>query len=459
MRMNYKTKLIFVALLPIILISVATIFVVNLQASKLTASQGQIVEKMYLELKRNELENYIELARGAITPMYNSTLKTKRQAQREASEILRKMSYGEDNYLFVYDKAGKNIVNPRLTYFVGNNWLGLEDSDGKHIIRDMIKIGQEGGGFYEHVWLKPSSGEYVDKLAFASYFPRWDWMLGTGIYLDDVADKVGIVQAELQNSIRQTRYVLLLLSVGAIAITTTILAGLQLSEQRLADAKLKKLTARIVDIQEDERKRVSRELHDSISQLLVSARYGIENALGHTRKGSKISQPIEKSMSTLDAAITEVRRISMDLRPSVLDDVGLAAAVKGLGTDFTTHSDFTVTVDAEPVHNLLTDEAKTALYRVVQEALTNAVKHSHAKNVSIKLTRTKKKIQLDIQDDGVGAPIGIRFLQETSGLGIRNMQERIDSFDGRIQFSDVKPQGFGIRVTLPIEKDVSKGSI
>jgi two-component system NarL family sensor kinase len=95
----------------------------------------------------------------------------------------------------------------------------------------------------------------------------------------------------------------------------------------------------------------------------------------------------------------------------------------------------------------------------VQEALTNAVKHSHAKNVSIKLTRTNKKIQLDIQDDGEGTPIGIRFLQETSGLGIRNMQERIDSFDGRIQFSDVKPHGFGIRVTLPIEKDASKGSI
>lgn len=456
--MNYKTKLIFVALLPIILISAATIFVVNLQSARLTVAQGEIVEKMYLDLKRNELENYIQLARGAITPMYNSTLKTRRQAQREATEILRKMSYGEDNYFFVYDNAGKNIVNPRLTYFVGNTWLGLEDSGGKHIVRDMIKIGQEGGGFYEHVWLKPSSGDYVDKLAYSSYFPKWDWMLGTGIYLDDVSEKVNAVQAEMQNSIRQTRYVLLLLSVGAIAITTIILAGLQLSQQRLADAKLKNLTARIVDIQEDERKRVSRELHDSISQLLVSARYGIENALGYTRKGSKVMQPIEKSMSALDAAISEVRRISMDLRPSVLDDMGLAAAIKGLGAEFTTHSDFTVTVDAEPVHNLLSDEAKTALYRVVQESLTNAVKHSAAKNVSIALTKSKGKIRLDIKDDGRGPPLGIRFLHETPGLGLRNMQERIDSFSGTIQFADVKPSGFGIRVTLPIEKDASKGS-
>lgn len=449
--MNYKTKLIFIALLPIILISVATIFVVNVQSTRLAASQGDIVEKMYLDLKRIELENYIQLARGAITPMYTSTLKTKRQAQREATEVLRKMSYGQDNYFFAYNNEGKNIVNPRLTYFVGNNWYGLKNEEGKNIIRDMIKIGQQGGGFYEHVWLKPSTGNYVNKLAFSTYFPKWDWMLGTGIYLDDVTEKVNVVQAELQNSIRQTRFVLLLLTIGAIGVTTIILASLQLSEQRLADAKLKNLTARIVDIQEDERKRVSRELHDSISQLLVSAKYGIEGALGHTRKGSKINQPIEKSITALDEAISEVRRISMDLRPSILDDIGLAAAIKGLGAEFSTHSNFTVLVDAEPVQDLLSDEAKTALYRVVQESLTNAVRHSGADKVSIILKKTKTKIQLDIKDDGNGAPLGVRFLKETTGHGLRNMQERIDSFGGNIQFADIKPSGFGIRVSLPIE--------
>ncbi len=451
--MNYKTKLIFIALLPIILISAATIFVVNIQSARLATAQAEIVEKMYLDLKRKELENYIQLATGAITPMYNSTLKTKRQAQRSATEILRKMSYGEDNYFFAYDNEGKNIVNPRLTYFVGNNWYGLKNVEGKNIIRDMIKIGQEGGGFYEHIWLKPSSGNYVNKLAFSTYFPKWDWMLGTGIYLDDVTDKVNIVQKELQNSIRQTRFALLLLTIGAIGVTTIILASLQLSEQRLADARLKKLTTRIVDIQEDERKRVSRELHDSISQLLVSAKYGIESALGHIRKGSKVTQPIEKSITALDEAISEVRRISMDLRPSVLDDIGLAAAIKGLGTEFSTQSDFNVMVDAEPIQDLLIDEAKTALYRCVQESLTNAVKHSQADNVFITLNKIKSKIQLDISDDGSGAPLGVRFLQETSGLGLRNMQERIDSFGGTIQFMDVKPSGFGIRITLPITKD------
>ncbi len=456
--MNYKTKLVFVALLPIILISIAAIFVLNIQYNRLSASQGAIVEKMYLDLKKNELQNYIQLAEGAIEPMYTSTLKTKRQAQRSATEVLRKMSYGQDNYFFVYDNKGTNIVNPRLTYFVGNNWLGLENSDGKHVIRDMIKIGQDGGGFYEHTWLKPSTGDYVDKLAYSTYFPKWDWMLGTGIYLDDVTEKVNIVQSEMQASIRETRFVLLLLSVGAIAITTVILAGLQLSEQRLADAKLKSLTARIVEIQEDERKRVSRELHDSISQLLVSARYGIENALSNTRRGSKVIKPINTSMKALDAAINEVRRISMDLRPSVLDDMGLAAALKGLGSDFAQHNLFDVKVEAQPVHNLLSDEAKTALYRVVQEALTNCAKHSAASLVTIKLSKTKTRVQLSIKDNGRGANYDERSSHVTSGLGLRNMQERIDSFNGQIKYADIKPNGFAVSVTIPIEKDAAKGS-
>jgi len=455
--MTYRTKLIFIVLLPLILISAATIFVVNFQSARLTKSQGAIIEKMYLELKQAELKNYIQLARGAVAPMYNSTLKSERQAKHEATKILRRMSYGADNYFFVFDDQGTNIVNPRFTYLVGNNWLGLKTDDGKQVISDLIKVAKDGGGFYEHSWLKPSTGQYVDKLDYAIYFPKWNWMLGTGIYLDDVAQRVGSVQGEMQNSIKQTRLVLLLLSIGAIIVTSIILGGVQLSEQRLADGKLKALATRLVDIQENERKRVSRELHDSISQLLVSARYGIETAQSNTRRSSKVYQPIEKSMQALDTAINEVRRISMDLRPSVLDDMGLAAAIKGLGAEFKSHNNFDVAVHTDTVHNLLSDKAKTALYRVVQEALTNVTKHTNAQNVSVKLTKERRRIHLDITDDGTDQS-GITKLKNTAGLGIRNMQERIDSFGGSIRFSDIKPHGLKISVTLPIERDRSKSS-
>ncbi len=125
---------------------------------------------------------------------------------------------------------------------------------------------------------------------------------------------------------------------------------------------------------------------------------------------------------------------------------------------FSQHNLFDVKVDAQPVHNLLSDEAKTALYRVVQEALTNCAKHSEANLVSIKLSKTDTKVQLSIKDNGRGANYSERSAHVTSGLGLRNMQERIDNFNGHIKYTDTKPHGFTVSVTIPIEKDATKGS-
>ncbi|MCP4316941.1 MAG: histidine kinase [Hyphomicrobiales bacterium] len=450
--MKFKTKLLFITLLPVILISAAMLFVIDFQSSRLSRTQGQTVEDLYLDLKHTELKNYVMLARNAVTPFYTSNLKTKRQAQRQVTEIIRKMTFGEDSYFFIYDGDGTNIVNPRLTYLVGSNWIGLEDRDGKHVIRDLIDRAKQGGEFYPFIWKKPSTGEYVQKLGYSVYLDKWNWMLGTGIYLDEVSRQVAIVQDSLKSNVGETRLVLFVLMFGAVLLTAAIIAAARLSEQRFADARLKELSARQVDFQEDERKRVSRELHDSISQLLVSARYGLENALNSSRKSNDIAEPIEKSMDALDNAISEVRRISMALRPSVLDDMGLAAALKSLGNEFSNRSDISVDVEAEPLKETLSDEAKTALYRVTQEALTNVVKHSSAGTVKISLCRRGNKVVMQLEDDGIGMQRTAMRRKGDAGLGIRNMQERIDTFDGTIRFSRARSGGLAIKVTLPVVK-------
>lgn len=448
--MNFKTKLFLITLFPIILISIAMMFVIDIQSNRLSTSQAETVGDMFTELKHAELKNYVTLARNALTPIYTSKLKTKRQAQREVTEIVRKMTSGEDNYFYIYDGDGKNIVNPRLTHLVGSNWIGLKDVDGRSVVRDLIDRAKTGGEFYSYIWKKPSSGEYVEKLGYSVYLDRWDWMIGSGIYMDDVSRQVSTVLQELQDNIRETRLVLFILTLAGIALTALIIAMARLSEQRLADARLKALTARLVDAQEEERKRVSRELHDSISQLLVSSRYGLESALSRSGDHGEIAEPIEKSMRALDGAISEVRRISRALRPSVLDDMGLAAAVTALGKEFARQSDIEVEVEAEPARSLLSDEAKTALYRIIQEALTNVLKHSKANKVSIRLFRRGSSVVLLLEDDGVGMPSGGK-VANAAGLGIRNMQERIDTFGGSIRFKKARSGGLAIHVTMPIE--------
>lgn len=457
--MTYRTKLILLTLLPIVLVVIAIISVINFQSRQLEAQQAAMTKSLILQMKKDELLNYIELAENAIKPLYTSVLKDPGLAEREAAEILRKMTFGEDNYFFVYNGEGTNIVHPRLTYLVGKNWIGLKDKNGQYVIADLIKGAKGGGEFYSYIWQKPSTKEYVPKLAYSTYFSRWDWMLGTGIYLDDVNQKMTLVRQQLRDNIDQTTWVILALSLAGILATGAVMLRFQLSEQRLADSRLKALNARIVDVQEQERKRVAHDLHDGISQFLVSSRYGLEAALTTAGNKAAAKAPIETAMTSIDNALAEVRRISLALRPVALDDIGLAAAVKSLGSDFERDTGITVKVDATPVRHLLSDTAKTALYRVVQEALTNIAKHADANSVGVSLTHDSANVKLLIADDGDLTPEDLAQLEKSSGMGIQNMSERIASLEGQISFGKAKAGGLEIRTIVAVEKEPEKQSV
>lgn len=457
--MNFKTKLLLITLLPTVLIAIASTITIDLQAQRLAQAQADAIEQLYVEQKEKELLNYVTLAKNALIPAYGSYLKSEREAQFEARQIVRKMSFGEDNYFFVYDGNGTNIVNPRHTHLIGSNWIGMRDGDGKTFIKDQIekaKAGQEE--FYTYTWKKPSSREYVEKLGFSVYLPKWDWMLGTGIYLDDVSDQIQKVRAETETRIGETRIVILLLALGSLVLTAIILTLARISEQRFADERLKQLTTRIVDIQEEERKRVATELHDGIGQLLVSARYGLEAAV--SKAGDlNVKQPIEKTITTIDNTINEVRRISMALRPSVLDDMGLVAAVKSLSKEFSQQTGIQVDVNAKQPRKLITDEARIATYRVIQEALTNIARHSGADKVEISLKRQKKHFVMTLKDNGIGTMSHVDWPPKNSGLGIRNMQERIDAIGGTINFENARPTGLVITIGIPIDTELAKKEI
>ncbi len=447
--MSYRTKLLFLTLIPIMLITLATLWVLDARSSQLISSQRQTMDAVILAEKKQELRNYLSLAQKAIEPSYNSFLKTKRQAQTEAMEILREMSANEDQYFFVYDGNGTAIVEPRLSFMQGKNWGGLVNKDGIPVIKNLIQSAKDEQEFYTFTWQKPSTKEYVPKLNHAKYFERWDWVLGTGIYLDDVEREVAAINTEMQDGFTKTKRDIALLAICALMATALVMWIFQFTQKRLADAELRRLNTRLVDIQESNRKRISQELHDGISQYLVSARYSLEAALGLSKPASKINQTAQAAMQSMDAAIKEVRRISLFLRPTVLDDVGLAAAIRTLGHDFERDTGITTTIDTVAIGDLLHDDSKTAMYRIAQEALTNITKYAQARQVTMSLTTTRRHVHLEITDDGIG------FDQKNPvrglGLGLRNMQERIDSFGGKLVISSRPNAGTKIKVAMPIQ--------
>ena len=194
--MNFKTKLLVITLLPTMLIAITSMYIIDQTSIRLIESQAKVIEEIYLEQKEKELRNYVTIAEKALTPSYKSYLKTERRAKAEAQRIVRKMTFGEDNYFYIYDGEGKNIVNPRHTHLIGSNWLGIRDQNGQTVIKDLIAQAKTDGASYAYNWKKPSSGEYVEKLGYSIYLPKWDWILGTGIYLDDVSEQIQKVQAE-----------------------------------------------------------------------------------------------------------------------------------------------------------------------------------------------------------------------------------------------------------------------
>lgn len=445
--MPFKTKLFLITVLPLVAVSLLIGGITFLQASRLIEEQTRAVEERILASKRQEIQNIVELVLTSIQGQIDEEPDGREAAQAKVKRMLTEISFGDDGYFFVYSRDGTNLVHPKLPHLIGKKWWDLQDPEGDFVIRNLMAAAEAGGAFHRYVWNKPSASGDAEKLGYAVMLEKWGWMLGTGVYIDDIASEVAMVRADFTENVRQTLLVIFLITMIAILLSLSAVATVSFSEQKFADSKLKDLTNRIVDVQEQERKRVSSELHDSISQLLVSVRYGIE--MIHSRAGSQVllQQQAERCLRILDDAISEVRRISKDLRPSVLDDMGLSAALVSLAKDFEAQSGIRVRISADRCRRRLSDKAKTALYRVVQEALTNVARHARAEEVSINLKAGTETLSLTIEDDGVGIILPVNA---GGGLGIRNMLERIEAHGGTMTMSRMPLRGTLIRVSMPL---------
>ncbi|SEP55064.1 cache domain-containing protein [Thalassovita taeanensis] len=450
LRLNYGQKLFILATLPLILAVAAISALVAIQSRTLAEREIHTLETRLIEAKKAELRNYVTQARNGFYFIYGSATPNDEAAKQQVMQILAAMIYGSEGFFFVYDYDGTNLVSPRQTYMINKNWSGLTDSEGTPVVDEIINIARAGAGYHTYLWPKPSTGEEARMITYVTSFPSWQWAVGTGVFIDDILSTVAAARAEVQTRVQRT-----FIYIGAItlaALLLVFLSGMVLNirERRLADAKLKKLTQRVFDAQEDERGRVARELHDGISQILVGVRYALDSARRRLAQGDpRASEPLDKGITHLSGAIQEVRRISRDLRPGVLDDLGLGPALKTLTEDFSAHTGIETTFTTVVFRNRLDEDAKIALYRIAQEALTNIERHSGATQVTVDLRGHRNGATLRIADNGCG----IRHTEVThrsnGGLGLRNMQERIEQLEGTLRILSGRT-GTQIEVKVPL---------
>jgi signal transduction histidine kinase len=222
----------------------------------------------------------------------------------------------------------------------------------------------------------------------------------------------------------------------AETFATRAAVAVELSERVERDA-----LRRVVAAQELERQRLARELHDETGQALTSILLGLKQLDGES------PEAVAEVRELVVATLRDVRRLAVELRPKVLDDFGLVPALERLTQGFAEHTGISVDLEASALTERPPVEVETAIYRIVQESLTNVVKHAQAHSVSVVVTRSDGRIKAVIEDDGTG------FEPETigeGGIGLLGMRERIELLDGSLTVESSERSGTTVAVEVPV---------
>ena len=221
------------------------------------------------------------------------------------------------------------------------------------------------------------------------------------------------------------------------------------NELRLAEERLRHLTARLMQIQDSERRRIARDVHDGLGQYLVGVKMGIDQFARRLSNDLEGHQALSEISELLNQAITEARTISHLLHPPLLDEIGLESALSVYTEGFAKRSGIAVTLDVSPDLGRLDSEVETALFRVVQECLLNVHRHSNSATAGVLLTREGDEIKLQVFDDGVG----MSHAQEPGGVGLGvglpSIRERLRQLDGNLQVVSGGGKGTVVVAAIP----------
>ena len=254
----------------------------------------------------------------------------------------------------------------------------------------------------------------------------------------EVSRRQGAVRDELRRRLWQTVWL-------GLAVSMIVVWRLRVLEKRSdkAEHQMRELSQRLVNAQEEERKNLSRELHDHVAQVLT----GLRMELGRIERLSPtVASVVGECKGLVDEIFLTVRTLALGLRPSMLDDLGLQAALEWHVRDFMSRYEIDVDLQMGGDFDRLPEAHRTCVYRVVQEALTNCVRHADAHQISVAVSTTQGELQLSVRDDG----IGLHPSRRGRGLGLIGIEERVKELGGTVVISPNDKRGTVVAVRLPL---------
>lgn len=276
--------------------------------------------------------------------------------------------------------------------------------------------------------------------------------------LDRERRRIQNSQQVLHKFLLKVMWLALFLGAAVALITTYRVAMLERrhDEQRKhieeAENNLRRLSRRLVQAQEIERKALSRELHDEVGQMLTALGIELGNMQSLKSNPEAFRSRIEEAKRLNTDAVRVLRDLAMGLRPSMLDDLGLGPALEWQGREFSRHTGVPANITIEGMIDGLPETHRTCIYRIVQEALTNCAKHARAKSVLVSVNGLEDSVELAVHDDGVGfdskAPAHL-------GLGLMGIAERVQELNGVLEIVSQPGQGTTLKVRIPVKHGVT----
>jgi signal transduction histidine kinase len=292
-------------------------------------------------------------------------------------------------------------------------------------------------------------GHTVLLISISMVISIFAWGLICLIFLKKITDSYHEVELALEclhkgEAIPETKKLRLHYFSTFISSLKVVSNRMRLQQEELEQEKVQRLRS-MIDGQDKERQRLSRELHDSIGQSLIAVKLQLENAGTHSYSQMRASVDVAKDM--VDQTLDEVRRVTNALMPAALSEFGLTSALRTRMEELGNAAGLKVIVETSGVVERLDDKSKTYLYRIAQEAMTNIIKHARASEIKINLIRIDQEVVLSVADNGKG------FIFDTSCYvhrnGIQNIRERVALLDGLFELKSKPNEGTVLRVSIP----------
>jgi len=219
-------------------------------------------------------------------------------------------------------------------------------------------------------------------------------------------------------------------------------------EIRKSKEMMEQFHKHLTEVRENERAVISREIHDQLGQSMTALKLDLNWLQGKITATTEVNTKLENMVELITSTIRDVQRISAELRPGILDDLGLAATIEWYAEEFEARTEIKTVLDLDDVQTKC-DNNNLAIFRILQEALTNVIRHAYAKNVYVSLHEIDKVIILEIIDDGIGIPV--EKIKSNKSLGLLGINDRVKQAGGNIVIQKGDVAGTVIRLTIPVE--------